>query len=144
MNTSCYKNVRGTHREIKVSQNIHLGLKLCFLSPRFVFRFDFLQSSECVLTVCSLRKTNSRERDRDRDRQTDRETETERDRERQRERQRERVVVVVIVLDFNVLSTTQGHLRTVKLISKHKFLNSSHIYINPLSSQSTKPITLQT
>ena len=30
-----------------------------------------------------------------------------------------------------------------RVISKYTFLNSSHIYINPLSSQSTKPVTSQ-
>ena len=41
-------------------------------------------------------------------------------------------------MDFNVLSTTQGHLRTV-----NAHLKTLLIYVNPLSSQSTKPITLQ-
>ena len=56
-------------------------------------------------------------------------------------------------------SITQGHLRTVnhtgspqdsqtRVTGKYAFLNSSQIYIykyiNPLSSQSTKPITSQT
>ena len=47
-----------------------------------------------------------------------------------------------------ILMSCQPHRVTsgqsTQVISKYTFLNSSHIHINPLSSQSTKPITSQT
>ena len=54
------------------------------------------------------------------------------------------VVVEVIGFQCPVNYTGSPQDSQTQVISKYAFLNSSHIYINPLSSQSTKPITLQT
>ena len=55
-----------------------------------------------------------------------------------------RIAEVVVV--WNLMSCQPGlpQDRQTQVISKYTFLNSSHIHINPLSSQSTKLITLQT
>ena len=42
-----------------------------------------------------------------------------------------------------ILMSCQPQDSQIQVISKYTFLNSSHICINPLSNQSTKPITLQ-
>ena len=55
-----------------------------------------------------------------------------------------RVIVVVIGIQCPVNHTMSSQDSQTQVISKYTFLNSSHIYINPLSSQSTKPITSQT
>ena len=49
-------------------------------------------------------------------------------------------------LDFYILSTAQGHLRTIKLCHQHTHISKLfdiYIYINPVSSQSTKLIPTQ-
>ena len=59
---------------------------------------------------------------------------------------RHMVVVVVVVTGSErpVNHTGSPPDGQTRVISKYTFLNSSHIYINPLSRQSTKPISSQT